>query len=158
MPVVSSTNPRFCCLMNQRLELTRKAVCACWTWSREEAQSGTCVLYTTHYMEEAELLCDRIAVMDHGRLIAQGTLTELRAMMGERDLVRLTGAWDTDKVRKALSQLDGVEIVYVGDGSATVSAPNASSRLPSSIRSSLLRGRGCARGDPHAIQSREPVY
>jgi len=98
---------------------------------REEAKSGTCVLYTTHYMEEAELLCDRIAIMDHGRLIAQGTLSELRALMGERDMVRLTGAWDTEKVRKALSQLDGVEIVHVGDGSATVSAPNASNRLPS---------------------------
>jgi ABC-2 type transport system ATP-binding protein len=91
-------------------------------------------------MEEAELLCDRIAIMDHGRLIAQGTLTELRAMMGERDLVRLTGAWNTEKVRKALSQLDGVEIVHVGDGSATVSAPNASSRLPSVFAALSLAG------------------
>jgi ABC-2 type transport system ATP-binding protein len=98
---------------------------------REEAKSGTCVLYTTHYMEEAESLCDRLAIMDHGQLIAQGTLTELRAMMGERDLLRLTGTWDTEAVHKALSQLDGVEIVQVGDGSATVSTPNASNRLPS---------------------------
>jgi ABC-2 type transport system ATP-binding protein len=97
---------------------------------REEAKSGTCVLYTTHYMEEAESLCDRLAIMDHGSLIAQGTLAELRAMMGERDLLRLTGAWDTEAVHKALLQLDGVEIVQVGDGSATVSAPNASNRLP----------------------------
>ena len=97
---------------------------------REEAKAGTCVLYTTHYMEEAESLCDRLAIMDHGRLIAQGTLTELRAMVGQRDLLRFTGTWDTAAVHKALSQLDGVEIVHVGDGSATISAPNASSRLP----------------------------
>ena len=37
---------------------------------REEAVRGTCVLYTTHYMEEAEQLCDRIAIVDHGKLIA----------------------------------------------------------------------------------------
>lgn len=98
---------------------------------REEAKAGTCVLYTTHYMEEAESLCDRLAVMDHGRLIAQGTLTELRSMVGGKDLLRLTGNWDTDTVRKALVQLEGVEIVQVGDGSVTLSAPNASVRLPS---------------------------
>lgn len=98
---------------------------------RDEAKAGKCVLYTTHYMEEAETLCDRLAIMDHGRLIAQGTLAELRAMVGERDLLRLTGAWNTDAVHKVLSQLDGVDIVRVGDGSATISAPNASGRLPS---------------------------
>jgi ABC-2 type transport system ATP-binding protein len=98
---------------------------------REEARTGTCVLYTTHYMEEAESLCDRLAIMDHGRLIAQGTLAELRAMVGERDLLRLTGSWKTEAVHKALSHLEGAEIVQVADGSATISTPNASSRLPS---------------------------
>lgn len=97
---------------------------------REEARSGTCVLYTTHYMEEAESLCDRLAIMDHGKLIAQGTMSELRAMVGERDLLRFTGAWDADAVRKAFLQLDGIEIVQVGDGSATIAASNASGRLP----------------------------
>jgi len=82
-------------------------------------------------MEEAETLCDRLAVMDHGRLIAQGTLADLRAMMGERDLLRLTGSWDTEEVRKALARLEDVEIVQVGEGSATISTSNASSRLPS---------------------------
>jgi ABC-2 type transport system ATP-binding protein len=98
---------------------------------REEAKAGTCVLYTTHYMEEAESLCDRLAIMDHGKIIAQGTLAELRALMGERDLLRLSGAWDVETVRKALSQLEDVEIVHVGDSSATISAANASNRLAS---------------------------
>jgi ABC-2 type transport system ATP-binding protein len=98
---------------------------------REEARSGTCVLYTTHYMEEAESLCDHLAIMDHGKLIAQGTMSELRAMVAERDLLRFTGSWDADAVRKALMQLDGIEIVQVGDGSAAIAASNASGRLPS---------------------------
>ncbi|MBK9071146.1 MAG: ABC transporter ATP-binding protein [Myxococcales bacterium] len=40
--------------------------------------AGTCILYTSHYMEEVEALCDRVAIMDHGALIAEGTVTELR--------------------------------------------------------------------------------
>src|SRR5277367_4966116 len=58
---------------------------------REQAQAGTCVLYTTHYMEEAETLCHRLAIVDHGVVIAAGTLAELRALLGERDLLRLSG-------------------------------------------------------------------
>src|SRR5579864_5198304 len=69
---------------------------------REQARSGACVLYTTHYMEEAETLCDRLGIIDHGRIIAQGTLRELRAMVGERDLLRFTGVFQPDAVRQAL--------------------------------------------------------
>jgi ABC-2 type transport system ATP-binding protein len=107
---------------------------------RAEARAGTCVLYTTHYMEEAETLCDRLAIMDHGKLIAQGTLAELRAMVGERDLVRLTGSWDGESVRRALSDLSGVEVVQILDGLATLSAPGASMRLPAIFAAMSLAG------------------
>jgi ABC-2 type transport system ATP-binding protein len=97
---------------------------------REEAKAGACVLYTTHYMEEAETLCDRLAVMDHGKLIAQGTLAELRAMLGERDLVRLSGTWDSETARQALARLDGIEIVQIQEGALTISTAQGSARLP----------------------------
>ena len=61
---------------------------------REQARAGTTVVYTTHYMEEAQDLCDRIAIVDHGKLLAIGTLEELRRLVGEQDLVRLTGRFD----------------------------------------------------------------
>ncbi|MBE3566385.1 MAG: ABC transporter ATP-binding protein [Thermogemmatispora sp.] len=51
------------------------------------AASGTTVLYTTHYMEEAERLCRRIAIMDEGRIIALGTLEQLLAMRDQRRAV-----------------------------------------------------------------------
>jgi ABC-2 type transport system ATP-binding protein len=41
---------------------------------------GKALLYTTHYMEEAERLCDRVMIMDHGKIVASGTLDALRAM------------------------------------------------------------------------------
>ena len=44
--------------------------------------SGTAILYTTHYLEEAETLCQRIGIIDHGRLLAEGTLTELQERLG----------------------------------------------------------------------------
>ncbi len=50
---------------------------------------GIGVLYTTHYMEEAERLCDRVGIIDHGRLVAEGTRRELVDLVGEQDHVRL---------------------------------------------------------------------
>jgi ABC-2 type transport system ATP-binding protein len=44
--------------------------------------SGTAILYTTHYLEEAETLCQRIGIIDHGRLLAEGTLNELQERLG----------------------------------------------------------------------------
>ena len=46
-------------------------------WVQQLAKEGLTVLYTTHYMEEAERLCDRIGIMDHGKLLAVGSTTEL---------------------------------------------------------------------------------
>jgi len=53
--------------------------------------SGTAILYTTHYLEEAETLCDRIGIIDHGKLLAEGTLAELQQHAGEGQLFVLEG-------------------------------------------------------------------
>ena len=50
-------------------------------------QAGRTIILTTHYMEEAERLCDRVAIMDHGRVIAQGTPQQLIATVGGEDIV-----------------------------------------------------------------------
>jgi ABC-2 type transport system ATP-binding protein len=49
---------------------------------RDLRSSGTAILYTTHYLEEAETLCDRIAIIDHGRLLVEGTLAQLQERLG----------------------------------------------------------------------------
>lgn len=53
-------------------------------------KEGMTVLYTSHYMEEVEALCDRVAIVDHGKVIALGTLDEVRALVGDEDRIRVT--------------------------------------------------------------------
>ena len=99
---------------------------------REEARAGTCVLYTTHYMEEAESLCDRLGIIDHGKLIAEGSLAELRGMLGERDLLRLAGSFAVEGLEDALAAGLGpdLEVVAADGDQLTLALPGASRRLP----------------------------
>ena len=55
-------------------------------------QAGRTIILTTHYMEEAERLCDRVAIMDHGRVIALGTPQQLIASVGGEDIVEFAVA------------------------------------------------------------------
>ena len=109
---------------------------------RSQAAAGTCVLYTTHYMEEAETLCDRLGVIDHGKLIALGTLAELRALTGERDLLRLAGSFEPVASREALARLDDVEIVQADAEGLTIAMKEASRKL-----SAVFEALGAAGGE-----------
>jgi len=97
---------------------------------KEEVQRGACVLYTTHYMDEAQALCDELAIVDRGKILAQGTLEHLRLMMGEKDLVRLTGHFDPAAIRPALQSLGEVDLVSADAGSVIVALQGATRRLP----------------------------
>ena len=97
---------------------------------RAEAQAGTCVLYTTHYMEEAETLCDRLAIVDRGKIVAAGGMTELRALVAERDLLRVSGIFQAAPARAAMDRVEGVEVLQADEGLLTVSLVDGSKRLP----------------------------
>lgn len=86
------------------------------------AASGTTVLYTTHYLEEAERLCDRIGIMDHGKILAEGTLDELKHQAGEEDLVTLTGTFTAAEVRGRLEAVPQARLLSAEDGKAVLSA------------------------------------
>ncbi len=97
---------------------------------REEVKTGTCVLYTTHYMEEAQDLCDRLAIVDRGKLLAMGTLDELRRLIGEKDIVRLTGTFNAQAARNAIAGVDGAEIVSADEKTLLLAVEGATRKLP----------------------------
>ncbi len=72
---------------------------------------GMAVLYTTHYMEEAERLCDRIAIIDSGTIQAEGTQDELIRLTGGVDTIRLAGSGDLTQAAAALRELPSVQQV-----------------------------------------------
>ena len=96
---------------------------------RAEASRGVCVLYTTHYMEEAQALCERLAIIDHGLLIAKGTLAELRGQVGERDVLNFNGRFDPDEVRRALDGEPDIEVLKADAESLALTVADGPQRL-----------------------------
>jgi ABC-2 type transport system ATP-binding protein len=94
------------------------------------AGEGIAILYTTHYMEEAERLCDRVGIIDAGKLIAEGTSRELVALVGERDRVSLTITGDAGAATAALGKLSGVQQAGNADSQIQLLVDDASGRLP----------------------------
>ncbi len=102
--------------------------------------SGRGVLYTTHYMEEAERLCDRVGIIDEGRLVAEGTRRELVRLVGEQDRVRLQGAGDLGSAAAAFRSLEAVAEVIVADHALEVITADATTLLPELLREAATTG------------------
>ena len=71
---------------------------------RDIARQGTTIILTTHYLEEAERLCDRIAIIDQGRILQTGSLSELAKVVGDRDVVALRGEFTAEQLRQCLEK------------------------------------------------------
>jgi ABC-2 type transport system ATP-binding protein len=94
------------------------------------SEAGMAVLYTTHYMEEAERLCDRIGIIDHGKLIAEGTRDDLVGMVGEGNQVRLSAAGDLARAAAGLAARSWIWQARALDGGIDLVVENARSELP----------------------------
>jgi ABC-2 type transport system ATP-binding protein len=98
-----------------------------WDLVRGLRAEGRSVLLTTHYMEEAEILCDRLAIMDHGRILEMGTVDELVAKRFQDRAVRLEPLADvTEAELAALPAVTGVKVdeteilLYTSDVGPTI--------------------------------------
>ena len=91
---------------------------------------GMTVLYTTHYMEEAQELSDHIAIMDHGRIIASGTNQDLVKIVGELDRITVTLNAEPGRVIDAWKSVKGVKQVTAENGSLAILADDSNRVLP----------------------------
>jgi ABC-2 type transport system ATP-binding protein len=87
---------------------------------RDGVSGGMTAIYTTHYLEEAEKLCDRIAIIDHGKILAQGTLRELVKLAGEGNLVTVRGAFTREQMSPLLK---GIAVEHLENGSLRMMVP-----------------------------------
>jgi ABC-2 type transport system ATP-binding protein len=101
---------------------------------------GMTVLYTTHYMEEAQELSDHIAIMDHGKMIANGTHAELVKIVGEKHRLQLTINTEGERMLAAWRVVQGVNQISVEDGTFTILAEDSNQVLPRLFDTALAQG------------------
>ncbi len=87
---------------------------------RAIAQEGTTILFTTHHLEEAEALCDRIAIIDHGKILQTGSVSELAQIVDDGDVVTLQGAFSATQLKTTLKN-EKVTVLNAAEQSATLS-------------------------------------
>ena len=102
-----------------------------WDIVREFQQRGGTVLLTTHYMDEAERLCDRLAIMDHGKIIAEGTPGELIKRYCGQNVVEFSVAPPPDGAgQEVWKALPGVDAVHCDDGRISLNVREAHQTIP----------------------------
>ena len=103
---------------------------ALWQILGELHSEGLTVLLTTHYMEEADQLCSRVAIMDHGRILALGTPQSLKASIDADTIVRVSTDGDVGALAERLGRLQGATRVESGEGAVTVFMRGANGVVP----------------------------
>jgi ABC-2 type transport system ATP-binding protein len=104
---------------------------ALWEILRELHAAGETILLTTHYMEEADALCDRVAIMDHGQIKALDTPAELKRSLGADTVVTVTADGDLDELQRLLAgEVPGVNEAHRRDGSVLLHVRGSDGILP----------------------------
>ena len=115
------------------------------------ASEGMAVLYTTHYMEEAERLCDRVGILDEGAVKAEGTRRELISLVGEHDRLRIEAHGDLLAAGAAATAVAGVEEAVPRDGGLDLLVRDARASLADIVRAVDGSGAGIT-----SMEVREP--
>jgi ABC-2 type transport system ATP-binding protein len=114
---------------------------ALWEILTELNREGQTILLTTHYMEEADQLCNRVAIMDHGKILALATPKDLKQSIGADTIVTTRTNGNPEQFAVLVSnELEGVTRTRVVDGSVEAHVKGASQLLPKIIR--IAEGAG----------------
>jgi ABC-2 type transport system ATP-binding protein len=101
---------------------------------------GRTVLYTTHYLEEAEELCDRLAIIDHGQILSQGTVGELQTQLGEGSLLTVQGSFQAATLSEAVAAVDGLLPIEIDDDRAKLLVSRDGPGVSHSLEGLFSRG------------------
>ncbi len=117
-----------------------------WNYIKSLNEAGMTIFLTTQYMEEADRLCDRLCIVDHGKIVAQGTPASLKAEIGA-DVIQIALKSDggknvRDVAREALRRIPEVQEVQNQEAGVSVYAKNGPSLVPQIVR--LLDDSGVA--------------
>ena len=109
---------------------------------RRLAEAGMAVVYTTHYMEEVEYLCSRLAIIDRGRIIAHGPIDEVRALAGDAVVLRLPVPQGVIEEQRQVEDLERAlpVPVEIGGGELRIVLPQGSRQAPEVIH--VLQSHG----------------
>jgi len=121
-----------------------------WDEVRLLRQNGTTVFLTTHYLDEADALCDRLAIIDHGQIVAEGTPSALKHQVAG-DVVTLGVNGDQDRMLRLLREQSGVREASAEDGRLRLYVENGEAALPQ-----LLRVLDSAGTPPQTIAMHRP--
>lgn len=122
---------------------------ALWDVCEAFRNSGGTILLTTHFMDEAEKLSDRVAIMDHGEILVQGTPRELIATLGGAHVVEFEATVELDGT--TLAALPGVRLVRARNGTWLLTVDELREAVPALV--ALVSGRGGTLSDLHTHQA-----
>ena len=123
------TTPRILFLDEPTLGLDPQTRNHIWQYIQKlKKEKGMTLLLTTHYMDEAEQLADRVAIIDHGKIVVEGTPQELIDKMGA-DVVRIIGKGQKNQFIEQIKGLSYVQVVNLGETDIQIGVDNGNRRL-----------------------------
>ncbi len=87
---------------------------------KKVGMEGTSVIFTTHQLSEVEEICQRIAIMDKGSILASGTLEQLVKLVEEKEVVDISGDFESSRIVPVIEKLPAADILAVEDGIVTI--------------------------------------
>jgi ABC-2 type transport system ATP-binding protein len=104
------------------------------------AADGAAVLYSTHYMDEVERICDRIGIIDHGRLLTEGSLAELRLRSGGKQILTLRGRFDVSQAEATFDFQQAEVLLKFTEDEIVLNLAGAEGRLTSILNAAAKAG------------------